>query len=102
MIKLKENPIEGKTINMGGNDMIVPALNLKKLKEQTGSIMAMDRAKTPIEQITLACSIIHSALQRNYPEIELSEVEELIDMTNLQVAITAVLGQVAPGELRTA
>jgi hypothetical protein len=98
MIKLKDNPVEGKQINMGGMTLIMPALNLKKLKEQADVILAMDQAKTAVEQLSIASGVVHSALQRNYPEITLEEVEELLDMTNMQAVISAVLGQDAPGE----
>lgn len=97
MIQLKENSIEGKAIRMGGMDIVVPALNMKKLKEKATEIIAMDEETDTVKKLEASCAVIHSALQRNYPDITIDEVEELVDMANLQEVTQAVMGQKGSG-----
>jgi len=35
--------------------------------------------------------VIHSAMVRNYPELSLADVEELLDLSNLQTTFLSVM-----------
>lgn len=93
MIKIKENPIEGESIPMGGFDLIVPALNFRQIKALKLDIKKMDEETDVDKKFAAQIKVIREAMKRNYPEIEISEVEDLVDMNNMVRVIMAVMGQ---------
>jgi hypothetical protein len=99
MIKLKDNPIEGIEISMGGQAMIVPALNIKQHKALKDEIKTMENKDDTVAQFTATTKVVHQALTRNYPEITLDEVEEMLDMGNFVKVSFAAMGQKVPENL---
>lgn len=93
MIQLKEKPIVGQTVNMGGSDMIVPALNFHQLQILAPDIKKMDTERDDVKRIEAQTKVIHQGLRRNYPEITVEETKELVDMTNVLRVMAAVMGQ---------
>ena len=87
--------IDGASIRMGGKDYIVPALSFGQLRrlmpklKETNSIGAQ---MTP-EQMENVIEIVFAALSRNYPDLKLEDVENLIDLNNLATIFSAVMGQ---------
>lgn len=82
--------IEGKTIRMGGKDWIVPPLNfraLKRFQKEIGSLNLAELAQSEkVEEIVLA------ALNRNYPDLTLDELQDMLDMGNVIEVTMAVMG----------
>lgn len=82
--------IEGKTIRMGGKDWIVPPLNfraLKRFQKEIGSLNLAELAQSEkVEEIVLA------ALNRNYPELTLDQLQDMLDMGNVVEVTMAVMG----------
>jgi hypothetical protein len=91
--------IEGQTVNMGGKEFIVPPLNFKRLKLLKNKLKVLSTADPTTTtslsepQLDACISIIHSALTRNYPDLEKDEMESLLDFGNMPVVLAAVMGQ---------
>ena len=85
--------IPGVVVAMGGRDWLVPPLTLGELRR----LMPMVRQLTEIgasmgeAQITVLVEIVTAALQRNYPDVTLEEVENLLDLGNAASVLNAVL-----------
>lgn len=93
MIKLKESPVDGVAINLGGFSLIVPSLNLRQIKALTPDIKKMEAEKDQAKLFTAQVKIIREALRRNYPEITAEEIEDIVDMNTVEEVILAVMGQ---------
>jgi 1-deoxy-D-xylulose 5-phosphate reductoisomerase len=91
--------IPGVKIQMGGQDWLVPALTLgqlRRLREERKNLNSGDEDKT----LSAVCTIVATALSRNYPDMTEQRVEELIDLENRDRVVAAVLGNsgLKPGE----
>lgn len=93
MLKLKENPIEGVTVQMNGFDVIVPALNFKQLKMLAPDIKKMDKETDDMKRISAQLKVILQGIRRNYPDATTEDLEDGLDMNNLTRVIMAVMGQ---------
>ncbi|HET8552701.1 MAG TPA: hypothetical protein VFM97_09540 [Gammaproteobacteria bacterium] len=90
--------IEGRTIELGGEERIIPPLNLKALRTlkpeidrlSTGNIAANGLGDEDIDAIV---KIVHAAIARNYPDITAEQVEDWIDLGNSAEVIGAVMTQ---------
>jgi hypothetical protein len=85
---------EGVPVKIGGQEYIVPPLSIKGFKAMKGQIealknMAPGRAMTD-EQIDGVMKIIHCALSRNYPELTLDQIEEMLDFGNIGPLINTI------------
>lgn len=95
MATLRENPIEGQTISMGGRDFIVPALTLPLVKRYIQDVEALQQNKeAPLQDYwDLQYGTIHAAMKRNYPDLTMDELYELVDMNNLVDVFKAIAGK---------
>lgn len=93
MIKLKDNPIEGQEISMGGSMMNIPALNFRQIKTLSPDIKKMENADTDEKRLAAQIKVIHQAIKRNYPDATIEDVEDIVDMTNILRVMAAVMGQ---------
>jgi len=93
-LAVRQPILDGATINLGGRDFIVPALSLKlirKLRPKLQQLSAMSEMPTD-EDVSNVAAIAHEALKRNYPNLELDYVEDLIDLRNLGDVVGAITG----------
>jgi ribosomal protein L18E len=87
---------EGKTIKAGGKEWIIPALTFKQLKRLRDKLSKLSIKSNGIpepEQLDVIVEVVHASLSRNYPEVTLEEVEDMIDMDNVLTVLGAVMGQ---------
>ena len=84
--------IEGTSINLGGQDYIIPPLNLKQVRLFTPRLTKMDTLDQD-STIALNVEVIRAALSRNYPDITADQVEEMIDLRNMAPVFQAVMNQ---------
>ena len=82
--------IEGKTINIGGRDFTVPPLCLRDVKRFL-PMMTELYGKSPMEQMTLTSEVILAALQRNYPDLTMDELDDLLDPISIHGVMDAIL-----------
>lgn len=87
--------IDGAPVKMGGKEWVVPALSfgqLRRLMPQINSLAGFVGVPSD-EQIDGMGAIIHAALSRNYPEVTLEEVIDMLDLSNAANVLMAVMGQ---------
>jgi len=84
---------------MGGQDWLVPSLTLGQLRRLDAHIRGLSSGNTE-KVLTAVCTIVAAALGRNYPDMTPQKVEDLIDLSNRDRVIDAVLGNsgLMPGE----
>jgi hypothetical protein len=87
--------IEGINFILGGEEITVPPLNFKKMKELQKDIEGLsalkDKKTFNEKDIMVICKIVHSAIERNYPQVKLEWVEENLDMGNAAGIIHEIL-----------
>ena len=96
--------IEGKKLNLGGTEFVVPPFPMRILRthpEWLKSVRELSDIPTP-EQSEAILGIIHAALARNYPDLTPEGVEDLLDVASMMAALQAVMDvsgmvPVAPG-----
>lgn len=82
----------GKWVLIGDEEYRVPALALlavQDLQEQMPLLVGI-RGIPDSKQMGVIFRVIHSALQRNYPDLSLDEVMAMIDIGNFNEVLTAV------------
>jgi hypothetical protein len=85
----------GKPINFGVAVLYVPALTVKQLTNALriiNEISALEQEEGMSERVIMKIvEVIHMALQRNYPNMTVDEVAELLDLSMLQEVFRQVL-----------
>lgn len=88
--------IDGITIKAGDREFIVPPLNFRRIRKLSKEIASLADMKVGAamndEQLDTFMAIIHSALTRNYPDLTMDALEDLIDLRNMQEIMKAVMG----------
>ncbi|QDD62647.1 hypothetical protein EJD96_00060 (plasmid) [Herbaspirillum seropedicae] len=95
--------IDGAQVKMGGKEWVIPALSLGQIKRLAPKIESLANMSNMLtsDQVSNVCEIVHAALKRNYPDVTIEEVEDMVDMGNMRQVIQTVMGQaglVARGE----
>lgn len=100
--------IDGVIVHMGGRDWTVAPLTFKQLRRlqpQLERLAQVNAAAAP-EQIAAVSEIVRTALSRNYPEITIEAIEDMLDLGNAARVINAILtgsglspGEGAPGKV---
>ena len=96
-------PHEGIAVHFAGNDWVIPALSLGQLKRLMPHFHALQGGQFSIEQIDSTLLVIHAALSRNYPSLQLEDVEDLVDLASMPIIMDAILrasGLVRQGEVK--
>lgn len=93
----------GQEIQMGERKLTLPPLNFKQLKDEGFrkklSAMGTIGSEATTEQIDAARDAIYACLVRNYPDLSVDALEEMITMGNLRQCIRAMFGvEMMPGE----
>lgn len=85
--------IPGVTIQMGGQDWMVPPLTLGQLRRLMPKVRVMTTVGAAMdeEQIATLIELVTAALIRNYPEVTEAQVENLLDLGNASHVLQAVL-----------
>ena len=98
-----EIPVPGvTTLTYDGRKFQVPALNVRGLRwareEQIFTKIAALEKLPPEERMVndewleLTARVVHTALRRNYPDLQLEEVEDMLDLSNATMLILACRG----------
>lgn len=87
--------IEGVTVVLGGDDYIVPPLNIKglrKLGPKLKGLEGLGSSGIPTDQeYDLIVEVVELALRRNYPDLSRETLEDIIDMRNMYEVLGAVM-----------
>ncbi len=95
--------LDGIQVKMGGREFIIPPLNFSSLRKYLPKIQEMMAEKDPLKLLDINSEILLAALRRNYPELKIDELEELLDFKNVQEIIEALMeasGLKKQGEIR--
>ena len=78
---------------MGGQDWLVPPLTLGQLRRLMPKVRQLTEigASMGEPQIGVMVEIVAAALQRNYPDVTMDAVENLLDLGNAGAVLNAVL-----------
>ncbi len=78
---------------MGGQDWLIPPLTLGQLRRLMPKVRQLTEigASMGEPQIGVLVEIVAAALQRNYPDVTMDTVENLLDLGNAGAVLNAVL-----------
>jgi len=101
----------GIKINLGGVDYIIPPISLGALQQLQSRVAAFEGGADS-ESVSTVIDVTHSALKRNYPEITVAQVSDMVDLGNMMDIFEMVMdvsglkrkaieasGGVTPGEV---
>ena len=85
--------IPGIPLTLGGDDFIIPPLNFAALKKLQPVIESLATISSSLEgnQIDAITQIVHSAMSRNYPDITLEKVMDILDLGNAPTILAAIM-----------
>ena len=85
--------IPGVVVMMGGREWTIPPLTLGQLRQLMPKVRQLSDIGVQMgeTQIAVLVEIVTAALQRNYPDIVPDTVEELLDLGNATLVLSAVL-----------
>ena len=84
--------IQGVTVNMGGDDYIIPPLTLGQIEDSEADFKNLD-AGDARTQFDAMAKMIHTAMLRNYPDMTIDHLKrDLLDMGNVFTVTEAVMG----------
>jgi hypothetical protein len=86
---------EGVPVALGGGTYIVPPLSTGAMRRMADDIDKLGSSDSAVAEQERATRVIHAALVRNYPELAIETLEELIDAHNVKDLLAAVFGQSA-------
>jgi hypothetical protein len=101
----KPGHIPGVPINLGGNDFVLAPLGLRLAREASEKGKAISTGEASEDDaFAFGAWMVHQSLLRNYPDITIEEVNELLDQGNIKEASDAIAGlsglqRVKPGEI---
>src|SRR4051812_17617735 len=83
----------GEWVAFGDEEYRVPPLAFRALQELADEVAGLQSmgSKPTTEQMTTIEKIVHSALSRNYPEMTLAEVSDMLDVGNYEHVLGAAL-----------
>ena len=87
--------IPGTPINLGGDEYIVAPLNFRQIKELKAELAALKGTITiadDSEAFDTFCKIVQASLSRNYPDMTIDKVQDILDIGNAPKAVMAIMG----------
>jgi hypothetical protein len=95
---------EGVVTRLGDKEYIIPSLSTKQARRLWPLIMEINEGvsvQNLPEKYEKILQIIHAAISRNYPEVTVEELDDLVDLSNVRKLQMIVIGQsgltTAPG-----
>ena len=86
--------IDGVKVQMGGMEFVVPPLTInsfRKLQTELRNLQEFPGGLPNEEQFEAITKLVQAALARNYPEQTVESVGDLIDTSNMQAVLAAVM-----------
>jgi hypothetical protein len=83
----------GRWVTMGAEQYRIPALGFRSiidLQERVEALASMG-ARPTVEQMDTVATIVHAAMKRNYPDITVESVADMLDLENYAEVLDAVL-----------
>ena len=95
---MAEPRFDGERLKLGDREFVVPPLNWRRIRkilpilERMKDITAGGGLIITESMLDDSVTVIYEAVSRNYSEITLEELEELVDLANAPKLIMAVMG----------
>ena len=89
--------VKGEKIAVGGEEMVLPPLNLDDVEKYWGQLLDGSLFK----DVSACAQIFHSALVRNYPDLTIGELKARMSPGELVLGLPILMKQsgfIAPGE----
>jgi len=86
--------IEGYKMVLGDKEYTIPALSLKQvrtMKDELANLRAAHGGDP--DALNNGLMVVLAAMQRNYPDMTLDLLEDVIDLDNYKSVVLAVMGQ---------
>lgn len=87
---------EGELVKLGKREFIIPSLSVRQAEKLWPDILEMQAGVTIAEfpkKLGQALPIIHAAMTRNYPDLTLDELKDLVDVRNFARLMKIIAGQ---------
>ena len=79
--------VKGEKIAVGGEEMVLPPLNLDDVEKYWGQLLDGSLFK----DVSACAQIFHSALVRNYPDLTMEEMDDALSPQEMMAAIPVLL-----------
>lgn len=97
---------DGVKVRIGRQEFVVPALSVRQVKRFRAVLNTLGRFKTAEptdDEIDGLLEMLHAALSRNYPDVTVDQLADIVDLRNLPEIIGAIVAQTGleatkPGE----
>ena len=87
---------EGVKLRIGRGEYVVPALTVRQLKQFRPVLAGMARfqsADPTDEDMDQVMGMVHAALSRNYPDLTVEQLGDMVDLRSLPAIVKAIAGQ---------
>ncbi len=85
--------IDGAKVRMGGKEWIVPALSFRQLKKLLPKINMLNIGELTVETMDSITEVVHAAISRNYPELSVDDVADMLDVRAAPAVFMAIMGE---------
>ena len=91
---MEQPKYEGVVVKMAGEDYVIPPLSFKQLKMLQDDMKQLNTATaaSSSDQQGVVLRIVLAALQRNYPDMTLEKLEDILDLGNIHEITQAIIG----------
>jgi hypothetical protein len=86
----------GTKIRLGDHEYVLPSLSVKQAKKLWPQIIKINEGITTEnlpERYDIIVETIHAALSRNYPDLKIEDLQDVVDMGNIRYLQLAIMGQ---------
>jgi hypothetical protein len=87
--------IKGASVTLGANTYVIPPLNFRLLQDLAEKIAIVNKGGSFVADPDVRnafIDVICASLQRNYPDLTREQVIDMLDVSNAQKAMLALLG----------
>ena len=90
--------IEGAAVRIGETTYVCPPISVRQYRQHRDKLhrLAAVAGLPSDDELTAIVAVLHAALSRNYPDLTVEQLEDMIDVGNIAALIRAVTGQAAP------
>jgi hypothetical protein len=86
----------GERVRLGEQEYVIPSLSVKQAKELWPDILQINQGltvETLPQKYELIIKVLHAAFTRNYPNITVDQLNDLVDLGNIKKLQLIVMGQ---------
>lgn len=88
---------DGVKVRIGRQDFIVPALSIRQVKRFRPVLSTMGRfaagGEPSDQELDALTEMLHAALSRNYPDLTVDQLGDMIDLRSLPELIKAIVAR---------